>query len=162
MELGFPVAESHLMKDLDAKLERWLVEEITAQISRETPAKEKAQLALNVYTGSLMKAAENALMSNLLSDYHAVFGLAHSFDVARHFASLPRRIGVVDSQTARTGGDALKYRIFQRTADNVNTFRAAPPPPSCWSGPPCAAGPGPAAAAPGHCWSAPPPGAART
>ncbi|HUP61427.1 MAG TPA: hypothetical protein VNA69_13505 [Thermoanaerobaculia bacterium] len=112
--LGFPVAESHLIKELDAKLDRWLGEEIAAQLSRDTSAKEKAQLSLNVYTGNLMKAAENALMSNLLADYHAIFWLAHSFDVARQFASLPRRIGAVDAQAARTGGDALKYRIFQR------------------------------------------------
>jgi len=112
--LGFPVSESLLLKDLETKLDRWLAEETTFQVTRATDAKEKAQLAFNVYIGSLMKAAENALMSNLLSDYHAVFWLAHSLDLARHFGGLPRRIGAADSQVGRSLGDTLKYRIFGR------------------------------------------------
>src|SRR5688572_25607055 len=106
--LGFPVAESALMKDLDTKLDRWLAEETLFQVTRATDAKEKAQIAFNVYIGNLMKAAENALMSNLLSDYHAIFWLAHSFDLARHFGGLPRRISTIDVQAGRTLGDTLK------------------------------------------------------
>jgi len=112
--LGFPVAESPLLKDLETKLDRWLAEETTFQVTRATDAKEKAQVAFNLYIGSLMKAAENALMSNLLNDYHAVFWFAHSFDLARHFGALPRRISAVDVQAGRTLGDTLKYRIFGR------------------------------------------------
>ena len=112
--LGFPVAESPVMKELDAKLERWLAEEIPWQINRAAPAKEKAQLALNAYIGQLMKVAENALMSNVLNDYHAVFWLAHSYDLARHFSAIPRRISAVDTQAGRALGDTLKYRIFSR------------------------------------------------
>ncbi len=112
--LGFPVAESLAMKDLEAKLDRWLAEETVWQIGRQRTAKEKAQQALSTYLSQLMKAAENALMSNLLNDYHAIFWLAHSFDVARHFSSLPRRISAVDTQAGRVHGDALKYRIFSR------------------------------------------------
>jgi len=112
--LGFPVAESPLLKDLEAKLDRWLTEETTFQVTRATDAKEKAQLAFGVYISSLMKAAENALMSNLLSDYHAVFWLAHSIDLARHFSGLPRRVSAADTQVGRSLGDTLKYRIFGR------------------------------------------------
>lgn len=112
--LGYPVAESSLLKDLEMKLDRWLTEETAFHVTRATDAKEKAQVAFSVYIGSLMKAAENALMSNLLSDYHAVFWLAHSFDLARHFAALPRRISAADTQIGRTLGDTLKYRIFSR------------------------------------------------
>jgi hypothetical protein len=61
-----------------------------------------------------MKVAENALVSNVLTDYHAVFWLAHSMDLARHFASIPRRISAIDAQTGRALGDTLKYRIFGR------------------------------------------------
>ena len=112
--LGFPVAESPVMKDLETKLDRWLADETLFQVTRATDVKEKAQAAFNLYVGSLMKAAENALMSNLLSDYHAVFWLAHSFDLARHFSGLPRRISAVDTHAGRTLGDSLKYRIFGR------------------------------------------------
>jgi hypothetical protein len=112
--LGFPVAESSVMKDLDAKLDRWLTEEIPWQVNRAAPAKEKAQAAFASYLGQLMKVAENALMSNILSDYHAVFWLAHSFDVAKHFCAIPRRISSIDTQAGRALGDTLKYRIFAR------------------------------------------------
>lgn len=112
--LGFPVAESAVMKDIEARLDRWLAEEILWQVSRQQEPKEKAQLAFNAYLSQLMKAAENALMSNLLNDYHAIFWLAHSVDLARHFSALPRRVSAVDTQTGRIHGDALKYRIFSR------------------------------------------------
>jgi hypothetical protein len=111
--LGFAVAESAVMKELDQKLERWLAEETQWQVNRAEP-KDKAQAAFSAYIGQLMKAAENALMSNLLSDYHAIFWLTHSFDLARHFSQIPRRIGAHDSQAGRALGDTLKYRIFGR------------------------------------------------
>ncbi len=117
--LGFPVAESAVMKDLDAKLDRWLSEEIFWQVHRQPEWKEKAQLAFSAYIGQLMKVAENALMSNLLNDYHAIFWLAHSFDLARHFASVPRRVSSIDTQAGRVQGDSLKYRIFSRWASET-------------------------------------------
>jgi hypothetical protein len=61
-----------------------------------------------------MKVAENALVSNVLTDYHAVFWLAHSMDLARHFSNIPRRVSAVDVQAGRALGDTLKYRIFGR------------------------------------------------
>ena len=112
--VGFPVAESAALKELDAKLDRWLSEEVVYQLQRTPPAKEKAQQALTAYLGPLFKIAENAMMSNLLNDYHAIFWLAHSFDMARQFSSIPRRVNQLDAQAARTQGDALKYRIFAR------------------------------------------------
>jgi hypothetical protein len=112
--LGFPVAETAVMKDLETKLDRWLAEEVAWQLSRNAVAKEKAQLAFGVYVGNLMRAAENAMMSNVLADYHAIFWLAHSFDLARHFCAIPRRVSAIDAQAGRTQGDALKYRIYSR------------------------------------------------
>lgn len=112
--LGFPVAESTLLKELDGKLDRWLTEEIAFQITRTNPAKDKAQTAFTAYVSQLMRVVENAMLSNLLNDYHAVFWLAHSIDLARHFSSIPRRVSAVDVQAGRTQGDALKYRIFSR------------------------------------------------
>ena len=114
--LGFPVAESQTMKELDAKLDRWLTDETTWQIRRDQTSKEKTALSFNAYLSLLMKAAENALMSNLLNDYHAIFWLAHSFDLARHFSTMPRRVSQIDTQAGRTQGDALKYRLFNRWA----------------------------------------------
>ena len=111
--LGFAVADTPLMKELDQKLERWLAEEVVWQVNRAA-SKEKAQAAFSAYVTQLMKAAENALVSNLLSDYHAVFWLTHSIDLARHFSTLQRRVSAHDSQAGRHLGDSLKYRIFGR------------------------------------------------
>jgi hypothetical protein len=117
--LGFPLAESHAMKDLELRLDRWLTEEVAWQVSRKPEGKEKAQSAFASYTAHLMKMAENAMMSNLLNDYHAVFWLAHSFDLSKHFTSIPRRVSALDSAAGRTQGDALKYRIYSRWATDT-------------------------------------------
>src|SRR5437660_6402206 len=71
--LGFPLADTPVMRDLDARLDRWLADEVVWQLSRTPSAKEKSQLALNNYLGPLMRTAENALVSNILNDYHGVF-----------------------------------------------------------------------------------------
>jgi hypothetical protein len=117
--LGFPVADAPVLRELEAKLDRWLAEEVAWQAGRQQSAKEKAQLACSAYMTQLMRLAENALMSNLLSDYHAVFWLAHSFDLARQFSSIPRRVSSVDTQIGRTQGDAFKYRIFAKWASDT-------------------------------------------
>src|SRR5437867_5233031 len=112
--LGFALAETAVIKELDTKLDRWLTDETAWQVTRNPNAKEKAQVAMASYLVPLLKVAENAMMSNLLNDYHAVFWLAHSFDIARHFSSVPRRVSSIEAQVGRTQGDALKYRIFQK------------------------------------------------
>jgi hypothetical protein len=112
--LGFPLAESPVIKDLDAKLDRWLTEEVPWQINRAPDGKDKVHFAFSAYLTQLTRVAENAMMSNLLNDYHAVFWLAHSFDLARQFSSIPRRISAIDAAAARTQGDALKYRIYTK------------------------------------------------
>jgi hypothetical protein len=122
--LGFPVADAPVLRELDAKLDRWLAEEIAWQAGRQQSTKQKAQLAYGVYMTQLMRLAENALMSNLLSDYHAVFWLAHSFDLSRQFSSIPRRVSTFDTQTGRTQGDAFKYRIYAKWAADTRDAMA--------------------------------------
>src|SRR5436190_11099723 len=56
--LGFPLADTPVMRDLDARLDRWLSDEVVWQVSRTPSAREKAQLALGNYLGPLMRAAE--------------------------------------------------------------------------------------------------------
>lgn len=111
--LGFPVAEALVLKELETKLDRWLTEETACQVNRAA-SKEKSQAAMGAYVAQLLKVAENALVSNVLTDYHAVFWLAHSMDLARHFANIPRRISALDVQAGRALGDTLKYRIYGR------------------------------------------------
>src|SRR5436305_3399216 len=117
--LGFPVADAPVLRELEAKLDGWLSDEVDWQVGRQQSAKEKAQLACTAYMTQLMCLAENALMSNLLSDYHAVFWLAHSFDLSRQFSSIPRRVSTFDTQIGRRQGDAFKYRIFAKWASDT-------------------------------------------
>ena len=121
---GFPVADAPVLRELDARLDRWLAEEVAWQAGRQPEAKEKAQLANGLYMTQLMRLAENALMSNLLSDYHAVFWLAHSFDLARQLSSIPRRVSLHDAQIGRTQGDSFKYRIFAKWANDTREAMA--------------------------------------
>lgn len=110
---GFPVHESPALRDLDAKLDRWLAEESMWSIDRSYP-KERVQTHFAAYVTSTMRLAENAMLSNLMADYHAVFWLAHSFDLARHFTAVPRRLSQIDLQIGRSQGDTLKYKIFSK------------------------------------------------
>jgi hypothetical protein len=112
--LGFPIAESPFLDELAQRLERWIGEEIVWQVSKQPAARAKAAAAFGVYLSHLLKMAENALMSNLLNDYHAVFWLVHSADLAKQFSAIPRRVSSVDTQIGRTQGDALKYRIYMK------------------------------------------------
>src|SRR5713226_4057931 len=44
--LGFPLAETPVMKELDTRLDRWLTDEVAWQVSRKPDAKEKAQASI--------------------------------------------------------------------------------------------------------------------
>src|SRR5947207_14575115 len=112
---GFPLADTPVMRDLDARLDRWLADEVIWQIGRQPAAKEKAQLALGNYMGALIRSAENALASNLLNDYHAIFWLAHSLDLARQFSSVPPRVSAADTQARRLQRDASTQRQSARS-----------------------------------------------
>jgi hypothetical protein len=110
---GFPVSESIALRELDTRLDRWIDDEIAWLLKRSDGIRATTQ-SLAAYAQQAVKLAENALLSSLLADYHAIFWLAHSADAARQFSSIPRRVGIVDAQTARVQGDELKYRIFSR------------------------------------------------
>ncbi|HVS30561.1 MAG TPA: hypothetical protein VMS98_03805 [Thermoanaerobaculia bacterium] len=123
--MGFPLAEGSPLRELDTRLDRWLTDEVLWQVKKTNDARDRAQAAFAGYLAQLMKVAENAMMSNLLSDYHGVFWLAHSVDLARHFASIPRRVSAVEAQAGRTQGDALKYRIYSRWASETRDAMTA-------------------------------------
>lgn len=113
--LGFPLLDSPVLHELETKLDRWIGEETGSHIDGRA-SKDKAQQAFSAYVSQVVRVAENALLSNLMSDYHAVFWLAHSLEVSRHFSNIPRRMGSIDTLIARTQGDATKYRLFGKWA----------------------------------------------
>ncbi|HVR43475.1 MAG TPA: hypothetical protein VMS56_08520 [Thermoanaerobaculia bacterium] len=111
--LGFPLSDSPVVRELEARLERWIGDEIAFSLDRGYQ-RDKVQTTFNSYVQHAIKLAENAMLSNLLADYHAVFWLAHSLHLARHFSMIPRKVTALDPQLGKTQGDAIKYRIFAK------------------------------------------------
>jgi hypothetical protein len=110
---GFPVNDAPVLRELEARLERWVGDEIAWSLDRGYQ-RDKVQSTFTSYVQHAIKLAENAMLSNLLADYHAVFWLAHSIQLSRHFSMIPRKVTALDPQTGRTQGDAIKYRIFAK------------------------------------------------
>ncbi|MGH9456255.1 MAG: hypothetical protein ACRD2J_01280 [Thermoanaerobaculia bacterium] len=113
--LGFPVSDSAAMHELEARFERWVGDEIAFNLDRGYQ-RDKVQSTFTAYVQHAVRMAENALLSNLLADYHAVFWLGHSFHLARAFSMIPRKVTALDPQTGKTQGDAIKYRIYAKWA----------------------------------------------
>jgi hypothetical protein len=111
--LGFPVKDSPVLRELEERLQSWIDLEGAWQISRDS-SKKAADQALAAYLSSLTRVAENAMMSNLLADYHAIFWLVHSLQLSRHFSRLKRSILSVDTHTGRSKVDQVRYRVFAR------------------------------------------------
>lgn len=116
--LGFPVRSSAALAELASRLDRWIAEELACQMNRQ-PDRERAQQALAAYSSTMLRLCENALLSNTLVDYHGILWLAHSQELSKQFSSVPRRLGAIDTQLARSNGDAIKYRMFGRWASEI-------------------------------------------
>lgn len=113
--LGYPVLHADVIREIDQRLDRWLAEECRAQL-KEEGARDRARQAFSLYVSGVMKIVENAMLSNLLADYHGVFWLAHSCDLARHLQGIAKRLTTIDVQAARTQADAIRFRIFTKWA----------------------------------------------
>lgn len=116
--LGFPVRDSSVLRELDAKLEQWMTLEVQWQLSRDS-SKKAVDQALSAYLAHLVRVTENAMLSNLLADYHAIFWLAHSLQLSRHFSSLKKKIIALDTEAGRNRGDQLRFRVFLRWSVDV-------------------------------------------
>ena len=112
-DLGFPVADSDPVRELRARTEIWINEEIALQIDGKR--REQARKAFLAYIAQAIKLAENAMLSNLLADYHAVFWLVHSGHLASQFCSIPRRV----NEAGKVTGDLVKYRTFATWATEM-------------------------------------------
>jgi len=113
---GFPVTRSAALDDASKALGRWLREEIAVRTTSDG-SWTMADEALSSYIENVVKLARNALHSSILADYHSVFWLVHSQEVARQFTKFPRQAlgGTVDRQQA----DELKYLVFARWTQAV-------------------------------------------
>ena len=107
---GFPVTRSAPLDEAEARLQKWLEEEIAVRADSMVP-KKRAEDALRAYRNHTLKLAQNALHSSILADYHTIFWLLHSMQVAKAFANFPR-FALSSSQLTREQADILKYIVF--------------------------------------------------
>ncbi|MCU1246554.1 MAG: hypothetical protein JWN02_2464 [Acidobacteria bacterium] len=114
---GFPISRSPALEELGARLQTWMEAEIACRATKG--AKGRADTSLRAYRTSLVKLARNALHSSILADYHAVFWLVHSRQVARAFTAFRRTALHIAVGLPARDADALKYRIAGRWAQAV-------------------------------------------
>jgi hypothetical protein len=112
---GFPLAKAPALEELETRLTRWCHDELVVRAQNGgAPARQRADESLAGYLSFLLKLARNALSSSILSDYHAVFWLAHSQQLARVFSSIPKKALTDAPALSREQADQLKYAIWQR------------------------------------------------
>lgn len=118
---GYPVMKSATLDDLETRLRKWLDEEVAQRTDPSIP-KKRVDDAFRAYSGYALKLARNALQSSTLSDYHTVFWLVHSQQVARVFGGFPRRVLSQSVPLNREQADTLKYILFQKWTQGVRAL----------------------------------------
>jgi hypothetical protein len=110
---GFPLTKTPILDELESKLERWINDEIAARLD-PAAAKSRADESLLTYRTLAVKIARNALHSSILADYHAVFWLVHSQQLAKLFTAVPRKVFAGYPAIARDQADIVKYALAGR------------------------------------------------
>jgi hypothetical protein len=108
---GFPVARSQALDELGTRLSRWL------DLHAAGDAPSAAAEPLDTYIHYLAKIARNAAEASVLADYHTVFWLVHTQQVARLFNIFAR-----DARTAGASLDEaerLKYRLHAKWIEAI-------------------------------------------
>ncbi|HYR27068.1 MAG TPA: hypothetical protein VEU30_01295, partial [Thermoanaerobaculia bacterium] len=110
---GFPRAKSPAIDELDQKLQRWLNEEIRIRYGEQVQRGRSDDL-LAQYRDQVLKLARNAQDSSILADYHSVFWLLHSQQVARLLAGVVHT--ALDRRVNREEADRAKYALHEKWA----------------------------------------------
>src|SRR6185295_12520547 len=116
---GFPVTKSHTVDDLETRFQRWLDEELESR-GRVTA---RTRDLLAAYRDQAVKLARNASDSSVLADYHSVFWLLHTQQLAHAFARFVRQ--AVQAGIPRDEAERLKYALHGQW---VTAMREAVPP----------------------------------
>ncbi|HEX7151549.1 MAG TPA: hypothetical protein VF618_08690 [Thermoanaerobaculia bacterium] len=112
---GFPLSKAPALDELETRLSRWCADELVVRTQGGgAPARQRAEESLVAYRTYVLKLAKNALSSSILSDYHAIFWLAHSQQLARVFTTLPKKAVQDAPNLSRESADQAKYAIWQR------------------------------------------------
>jgi hypothetical protein len=109
---GFPLTSAAMLDEVEAKAARWLTEEIKARDPRgESASAARAADLLASYRELATKISSNARTSSILADYHSVFWLLHTQQMARLFTNLPRQIAERLPGVRRDEADRIKYLL---------------------------------------------------
>ena len=112
---GYPLTKAKSLDDLEAAAGRWIAEEIALRGGQS----ERSADLLRGYREQVMKLSRNAVESSILADYHAVFWLVHSQQLARLFSALPKKAMQDLPGTDINEGTRLKYVIFGKWATAI-------------------------------------------
>jgi hypothetical protein len=103
---GFPIAKSPALDELESRLDRWLNEELNLRVGDNTRSRD----LYASYQEQMLKLARNAAESSVLADYHSVFWLLHTQQLARRLTAFVRR--GVESGISRDEVERLKYALL--------------------------------------------------
>lgn len=121
---GFPVLVSDRLRALRESLIGYVLQEEQAQmgIVRRAPTDRKAYAAAwDAYQRHLLRAMENATISSYGRQYPELFWLHHSLELATLLKETPRRVTREDPDLGRRHGDEIKYRVYDRWIDRVQS-----------------------------------------
>lgn len=119
---GFPVLLSDGLGELREALRQYIAAEEEAQmcaLRREPFARTTWSAAWERYRNLLVRAVEYSTVSSYGRHYPALFWLHHSADVARRLKESPKRVLRFDLEMGRRYGEHIKYRVFEKLADQV-------------------------------------------
>lgn len=118
---AFPLVRSPAMDELESRFQKWLDEEVLARTDSATP-KTRVDEAFRAYRQHAGKIAQNALQSSILADYHTIFWLVHSQQVARAFSKFPRHAMSLAPNSKREQNDVLKYVLFAKWSSAIRAL----------------------------------------
>ncbi|HEX2834806.1 MAG TPA: hypothetical protein VHW00_17465 [Thermoanaerobaculia bacterium] len=111
---GFPATKAPAMDELEARMQRWLAEELA---ERGTGKSKRKEDLLASYREHVLKLARNAAESSVLADYESVFWLLHTQQTARLFTAFVRQ--AIDAGLARDEAERLRWSLQQRWSMTV-------------------------------------------
>ncbi len=121
---GYPVLVTERLQALRQSIIQYILHEESFQVGifRRRPTDRKAYAqAWETYLAHLARAVENVTISSYGRQFPELFWLHHSLDLAALLKETPRRVTRSDAEIGRRHGDDIKYRVFDRYVDRIQS-----------------------------------------
>jgi hypothetical protein len=121
---GYPVLVTDRLQGLRQSLIQYILHEESFQVGifRRQPIDRKAYgQAWDTYLAHVSRAVENVTISSYGRQFPELFWLHHSLDLAALLKETPRRVTRTDSEIGRRYGDDIKYRVYDRYVDRIQS-----------------------------------------